>query len=57
MLYAITMSSGGGTTYNYMSGLSWKDANEICDNMNWEFCDENCFVWSLDIEEDCYFIM
>lgn len=57
MLYAITMSSGGGTTYNYMSGLSWKDANEICDNMNWEFCDENGFVWSLDIEEDCYFIM
>lgn len=47
----IVMHSGGGTDRLYMSELTFKEANEICEAMNWEFVDENCFVWDLSIED------
>ena len=49
--YCIVMHSGGGTDRIYMSELTFKEANEICESMNWEFVDENCFVWDLSIED------
>lgn len=49
--YVITMSSGGGTTYDFMTCASREEAEQVCENYEWVFVDENEFEWSLDIDE------
>lgn len=51
MFFAIIMSCGY-VKHHYLGGLSWSEAQEICDNLNWEYHDENDIVWDLDIVED-----
>lgn len=51
-LRKITMSSGNGTVREFMGGLHWRDALAICKNYDWEWMDENGFVWELAIEPD-----
>lgn len=52
MTYRITMSSGTGTDRVFMSGLTNKEAFDICTNYEWHWTDENGFDWYLTIEED-----
>lgn len=49
--YCIIMHSGGGTDRLLFDGLTFEEANELCEQYNWELVDENCFVWDLSIEE------
>lgn len=51
--WQIMMVSEGGTRQPYMGGFnSQEDAEVTCEDMNWEYADENHFVWSLEICED-----
>lgn len=51
--YKITMASGGGTVYDFMSGFeSEQEAIKVAANYDWHFTDENGFDWSLDVEEE-----
>lgn len=51
--WKITMESGGGTVYDFMSGFeSEQEAIATAENYDWHFTDENGFDWSLYIEED-----
>ncbi len=49
--YVITMSSGAGTIEDFMTCASKSEAVETCKYYDWEFVDENEFVWELNIEE------
>lgn len=49
--YVVTMSSGGGTVYDFMTCSSREEAEQVCEGYNWTFVDENEFEWSLDIDE------
>lgn len=51
MEYVITMSSGHGTVLDFMTLPTKEEAEEICESYDWEFKDENEFVWGLDIVE------
>ncbi len=51
MEYVITMSSGGGTTHDFMTCSSREEAENVCESYDWTFMDENEFAWSLDIDE------
>ena len=51
-MYKVTMSSDGGTTRVFASGLTNKQAFDICVNYGWRFIDENFFEWYLCIEEE-----
>jgi len=51
MLYKIVMTSGW-TDKDMYTGLTEREAWEICEGYGWEYCDENSFVWDLTIVED-----
>lgn len=51
-MYRIIAASGHGTENVFMSGLSESEAREICDSYNYEFMDENGFVWDMWLEEE-----
>ena len=50
MLFRIMLVSGGGTRREYMRGLNFEVAYQICEDNRWELDDG--FVWDLEIEED-----
>lgn len=51
--YKIVMESCGGTSRDFMSGFdTWEEAEEMAESYDYEFCDENGFVWSLSVEEE-----
>lgn len=53
MKYKITMESGGGTVYDFMSGFeSEQEAIEVAEHYDWHFTDENGFDWSLSVDEE-----
>lgn len=37
--------------YDFITDLTEEEAVEICNHYNWEWADENTFVWDLEIEE------
>ena len=47
--YEITINSWGGTKRDYMTDLTYKQARQICEDMNWQF--DAGYIWDLEIEE------
>lgn len=52
MTYRIVMTSMGGTKRTMYTGLTEKDAVDICEGYGWEACPDGGYVWDLDIEEE-----
>lgn len=50
--WCVKMASGGGTVYRFASGLTEEEALDMCADNNWQYVDENGFVWELYAEED-----
>lgn len=42
--------------HDLMSGLSFKEAQEMCEQYDWTWIDENCFAWDMEIEDDEGFV-
>lgn len=38
--------------YTIAEGLTYPQARQFAEDYNWEFVDENDFIWDLDIEEE-----
>lgn len=51
MFFKIVMVSRS-VKHDFMGGLSFAEAQELCEFYNWEYMDENGFVWDLEIEDD-----
>lgn len=51
-MYKIMMSSWGGTRREMYSGLSYKEALEICEDYGWVACPDDGYEWDLEIEEE-----
>lgn len=51
-MYKIVMKSWGGTRRDYMTGLSYEEAREICESYGWEVSPDGGYVWDLEIEEE-----
>ena len=52
-MFNVVMLSGGGTKCVLFSGFETEEeAIKCCNHYDWEFEDENGFVWSLDVEEE-----
>ena len=49
--WQVYIVSAGGVKYEHMSFETEKEAVEYCNDCHWEWADENCFVWDLEIEE------
>lgn len=50
--YTVYIVSGGGVKYSLIWFETEEEAEEFCDQNNWEWMDENGFVWYLEIEEE-----
>lgn len=50
-MFALYIHSGGGTTYEFMGGLTEEEAIEIGNKNGWRWIDENCFEWSMTYDE------
>lgn len=50
--YKIVMTSMGGTRQDMFTGLSFQNAQEICDDYGWEVAPDGGYVWDLEIEEE-----
>lgn len=50
-MYKIIMRSWGGTRRDLMTGLSLKEATEICESYGWEYDADGGYIWDLEIEE------
>lgn len=44
--------STGFTTKDMYTGLTWDEAQEICEGYGWQVAQENGLVWDLDIVEE-----
>lgn len=52
-MYKIIMVSPGGTKRDVHGGFkTMGEAAKYADENNWEFCDENGFVWYLEIDKE-----
>ena len=49
-MYKIVAKSWGGTVVDMYIKLSYEQAYEICEGLDWEY--DNGYVWDLEIEED-----
>ena len=49
--FGIFKRSGGGHSEHLASFNTYEEATEWCEERNWEYWDENEFVWYLEIEE------
>lgn len=55
-MYKIIMVSPGGVKRDLHGGFNTEsEAAEYAADLNWEYCDENGFVWRLDVAEDEYY--
>ena len=50
MTYRIMMTSWGGTRKELYTGLTEKEAYEICESCEWVF--DTGYIWDLEIEEE-----
>ena len=48
--YKIKMTSGHGTEYAYLDGLTYEEALQICEDNYWIV--DKGFIWDLYIEEE-----
>ena len=51
MKYKVMLNSWGGTQHEYASGLTYRDAERMCEDMHWVL-DEGGYIWDLTIEEE-----
>lgn len=51
-MFKVQIVSAGGVRYDLICGLTEQEAIDFCEENNWEYMDENCFVWDLDYVED-----
>jgi hypothetical protein len=49
--YGVYLKSEGGTWQLYMSDLTEKEAERVCNEHDWSFEDENGFVWAMEYEK------
>ena len=49
--YTVFLRSEGGTYQLYMSDLTEKEAERVCNEHDWSFEDENGFVWAMEYDE------
>lgn len=42
--------------HDFMSGLSFKEAEELCEEYDWVWVDENGFAWDMEIDDDYGFV-
>lgn len=49
-MYNIYLISARGTKKHYMECATEAEAYEVCEEMNWEYKDENNFVWRLEVQ-------
>ena len=47
--YKIMMKSWCGTSVEMITGLTFREAYAICENLNWVY--DTGYVWDLEIEE------
>ena len=53
MKFKIMMCSWGGTRREFASGLTEKEAIEICESLHWMYeSPEGGYTWDLEIEEE-----
>ena len=48
--FKVIMSSWGGTERILTDNLTYKEAEELCDQYNWQF-DDGGYIWDLYVEE------
>jgi len=48
--YKVVMTSMGGTWKDYVTDLTWDEAQDICERNNWVM--DLGYIWDLDIVED-----
>lgn len=51
-LFKIVMVSAGGVKHDWMCCLTQDEADRVLEDNLWQYCDENGFVWNLEVEED-----
>ena len=49
-MYNIYLVSTRGTKKHYIECTTETEAYEICEEMNWEYTDENGFTWKMSVE-------
>ena len=50
--YKIVMRSWGGTRRDMYTGLTEKEAFDICESYNWVASPDGGYIWDLEIEEE-----
>lgn len=51
-MYKVVMVSMGGTRQDMFTGLTYENAQKICEDYGWEVAPDGGYVWDLEIEED-----
>lgn len=46
----VKITSGGGTEYELAQFNSYDEAEEFCEEYNWQYLDSNGFVWEMFID-------
>lgn len=49
--YHVYIESGGGTKRHLGTFQTEQEAFDFCENNNWQWMDENAFVWNMGYEE------
>lgn len=51
-MYSVVIVSAGVKITLARGFVSELEGKEFCDRMNWQYLDENEFLWDLEVEED-----
>ena len=51
-MFTVFIGSAGGTKLYLASFYTELEAASFCNDYNWEYKDENGFVWDMDYEEN-----
>lgn len=51
-MFKIVMTSWGGTRRDMYTGLTYKEAYEICEEYGWQVAPGGGYMWDLVIEEE-----
>lgn len=47
-MYEVYIYSGGGVQKHFTDCETEQEALDFCESYNYEWADENCFVWHMD---------
>lgn len=50
-MYEVYIYSGGGVQKHFTDCETEQEALDFCESYNYEWADENCFVWNMDYRE------